>query len=182
MTNATKVIIYDTEGNVILNDSVTSPFVGLQAGETFWYGSSNNKTWAKVISISYGVDTSAKVFVIEMVVEPTQIKPTKKHSFSKITDLGVVKITQDNSTWVSVDKKICVGATGIDRNGLILNLSFTFTSGADFKVQRKEILNAGEETIIETNSEIVSCVLLGTKHFTTNDYWAADFKIIQKTI
>ena len=116
MTNSTKVIIYDSEGNVILNDIVTSPFVGLQTGESFWFGSGSQRTWGKVTKLTYGLDTSSKQFVIEIIIEKSNKQPTKSLQKTSMTniDTGEIIITERIREWQSDDKKIKINCRKVE--------------------------------------------------------------------
>lgn len=168
MTNSTKVIIYDNEGNVILNDSVSSPFVGLQTGETFWYGSGSNKTWAKVISISYGLDITLKSFVVEMVVERTQKKTTKTANPEfKVIDYGEIEMrggASSGSEWKNEkgDIKIVIRAIDItDVDDLILMVEGQ--NGP--RIETKGNLYIGEFIICKAGNRSVKCTLLYIQKF-----------------
>lgn len=173
MNSATKVIIYDNEGNVILNDSVTSPFVGLQAGETFWYGSSNNKSWAKVISISYGLDTSLKCFIVEIVVEHAQKKMTKtaKPEFQTI-DYGEFELrggVSSGSEWKNKtgDIKVVIRSIGIsDIDDFIL-----VVEGANGPmIEKKGSMEIGEFVICKAGIRSVKCTLLSIQAFSKANF------------
>lgn len=178
MTNSTKVIIYDTEGNIILNDSVTSPFVGLQAGETFWFGSSNNKTWAKVISISYGIDTSLKYFVVEMVVEDTQKKNTKvaKHELKTIDHGNIVLGNDDDEKeWKSEDETITINIREIEYDD-VENFVIIVEGKDGPEILEKDSLSIGEYVVCKSGAKSVKCTLISVEEYET-----AKFRITEQT-
>src|SRR3989339_736388 len=87
MTN--QVSILDKAGKLLWEGAVSSPVFGLQGGATFWYGTSKNRTWVKIVNISYGLETNVGGFHVEIVVEASGCKPTKtRRQMTKLTNHG----------------------------------------------------------------------------------------------
>lgn len=177
MEESSKVIIYDTEGNVILNDIVNSPFVGLQTGESFWYGPQNKRQWGKVVNISYGIDTDSKLFVIEMVIEESKIKHTKiGRNEVKSIDYGSITLEDDGgkNEWFSDDKTISIAISDI-QDEIVNNFVLIVEDKEGPEIVNEEWLNIGDSIICETGKRSVKCTLVSIKK-----YESAKFRIIEK--
>ena len=162
MENFTKVTIYDTEGNCIFDDKLISPFVGLQTGETFWFGNDNSKRWGKVIKISYGIDTDLKCYVIEMVIENSNKRETKTANPEyNLIDHGEKKITGDGGTW-NINKGdiiVTVGTPG--HNDLErMTLQANFHTGP--MIVSKKDLELGDFIELTGTNRKVICTLINS--------------------
>jgi hypothetical protein len=74
---ANHVFIANQEGTLLWEGASSAAFLGLQAGESFWFGSLQERVWVSIISISYGLDTATGDFHVEIVVNQASPKPAK---------------------------------------------------------------------------------------------------------
>jgi len=161
MNNFSKVIICDEEGNCLFNDSVTSPFAGLQAGETFWFGSGDDRTWAKVIKITYGLDTTSKCFVIELVIEKTQRGVTKTaYKETEFIDYGQKTIEGPNGGTWSINSGDIIITVGGPNAGRVERISIQVNSLEGVVARNFKDLSSGEFIEVETRERKVICTLI----------------------
>lgn len=158
MEQSTQVIIYDTEGNIIFNEAVNSPVIGLQTGETFWYGTQENRQWGRIIKITYGLDTANKTLVMELVVEASAETATKtfKASGKKpgLINHGKKEIEgRFGGSWSIEDGDILVtcGIHGIGSTDGISKFTLQVQSPSGPKIE--SIDNATGGTYIEVETE-----------------------------
>lgn len=161
MNNSTKITIYDNEGNCLLNDNVSSPFVGLQAGEAFWFGTDSNRTWAKVIKITYGLDTNTKCFVIEIIVEKTEKGITKlANPEANFIDHGEKEIPGEyGGTW-SINNSDIILTTGVPRYGYVRRITLQVNSAIGPVTKTIQDLHCGEILEVKTKDRIVIGTLI----------------------
>ena len=161
MNNSIKITIYDNEGDCILNDEANSPFVGLQAGETFWFGTRDNRTWAKVIKITYGLDTSSKCFVIEIIVEKSQKGETKvANKKTKFVDHGEKRIVgKQGGTW-SINNSDIIVTTGSPGSGCVERVTLQVNSSEGDILKTSKKLQCGEDFDVITKDRKIICTLI----------------------
>jgi len=160
MDKAIKITIYDQDGNSLLADRVTSPFVGLQAGETFWFGDENNRTWAKVIKITYGLNTVEKCFVIDLVVESSETKETKKVPTQATTiDHGEKRIEGKGGGSWSINNSDILVMTGSPTADEIQIFTLQIKTPGGTEIKKETQVKAGEYIEIATPQRKVTCIL-----------------------
>jgi hypothetical protein len=74
---ANHVFIANQEGTLLWEGASSAAFLGLQAGESFWFGSLQERVWVSITSISYGLDTATGDFHVEIVVNEASPKAAK---------------------------------------------------------------------------------------------------------
>lgn len=183
MTNPTKVIIYDSEGNVIVNDSVTSPFVGLQAGEVFWFGSGNSKSWGKILTITYGLDLQAKTFVVEMVIESSKENVTKNYQeefdFINHGEIEMRSNAYSSTEWKSNDSRVKITLSAINSTS-VANFVGIIASKNGPIIERKAVLIVGDSFSIKTPEGQLKFTL--TYANAGYHYHIAKFNIVEQRI
>jgi hypothetical protein len=111
---ANHVFIANPEGTLLWEGASSAAFLGLQPGESFWFGSLQERVWVSIISISYGLDTATGDFHVELVVNETSPKPTKTVSSKrKDIDHGVIECRYN-------------GMTSIDNGRLVVVIGYNF--------------------------------------------------------
>lgn len=156
MDYSTKIIIYDTDGNCIFDNKLMSPFVGINTGETFWYGTESEKKWGKIVKVTYGLDTTSQSFVIEMVVEDSQRKDTKElnpeFKVSEVVNHGDKRIkAEGGASWSINDGDIVVTA---GRNNIFdKKVKFTLQINSEEGPQIKSLDNVKAGTYLEIKNK-----------------------------
>ena len=101
---ANHICVLDQDGSLLWEGSSSAPFLGLQAGETFWFGSLENRTWSSILSISYGIDTDTGDFHVELIVQKAGPKPTKTfNKRRKLIDHGEKSVKDEAGGMISID-------------------------------------------------------------------------------
>ncbi len=160
---ANQLSIFDKDGNLLWEGTVNSPVFGLQGGETFWFGTPDKRTWGKIVSISYGLKTDDQSFLVEIVVDLTERKPTKVvQTKRKLIDHGEKGVKSRYGGAISIrDGDILItvgnvppGATSVDRLTLQVN------SPTGLLTQTAEDVEVGSSIKVQDEFRVVTATLV----------------------
>lgn len=159
MTN--HVFITDQEGTLLWEGASSAPFLGLQAGETFWFGSLQDRVWVSIISISYGLDTASGDLHVELIVQTSGPKPTKTAlSNWKMIDHGEKKVKGARGGMISIDNGrivVTVGKSNHDATVDQLTLQINTPHGPIIETQ--SMVQVGSAVRVEDTERIVIATL-----------------------
>jgi hypothetical protein len=114
---ANQACIFDQQGNILWQGDVQTSLAGLNGGETFWFGTPEDRTWTKIVSISYGLRTDSGDLLLEIVVDAAAKQPTKARKL-KVLDHGEKLIRGEQGGAASVEGRgitVTVGKLGDGR-------------------------------------------------------------------
>lgn len=155
------VSIFDINGNSLWEGTVASPVLGLQGGETFWFGTPENRNWARVVSICYGLTTNNGGFLVEIVVELSDKKATRVYR-NKIEQVSQEKhnVKGPGGGGFSIENRGIHVVVGKPENGSVKRLTLQLETPGGLVEKSAQNLEAGCSVEIEHEARIITATLL----------------------
>lgn len=154
------VFISDQEGTLLWEGESTAPFLGLQGGESFWFGTLEDRVWASVISITYGLDTRKGELYVEMIVQRTAPTTSRlaRQNWTTV-DHGDHRVGEGYGGMVSLEDGrlvVTVGASKLTKSVKSLTIQLNSPEGPAIKTETNVLVGS------VVRLEVAECLVIVT--------------------